>query len=255
MLRNKVPAVTALFWVTKLLTTAMGETTSDFLVKNYDPVVAVIAAFVVFAGALALQFVVRRYIPWVYWLAVLMVAVFGTMVADVLHIVLGVPYLLSTGFFAVVLAVVFVVWYRSQRTLSVHHIDTRAREFFYWCAVLATFALGTAVGDLTATTFALGYLASGILFGVLFAIPGAAYRWWGLGATAAFWTSYVLTRPFGASISDWLAMPHARGGLDLGTGPVSLVLFAAIAVCVILLSARRPADPATTSGPEASPAA
>lgn len=255
MLRNKVPAVTALFWVTKLLTTAMGETTSDFLVKNYDPVIAVIAAFVVFAGALVLQFVVRRYIPWVYWLAVLMVAVFGTMVADVLHIVLGVPYLLSAGFFAVVLAVVFVVWYRSQRTLSVHHIDTRAREFFYWCAVLATFALGTAVGDLTATTFGLGYLASGILFGVLFAIPGAAYRWWGLGATAAFWTSYVLTRPFGASISDWLAMPHARGGLDLGTGPVSLVLFVAIAVCVILLSARRPADPAATSAPEASPAA
>ena len=136
-----------------------------------------------------------------------------------------------------------------SRPTKFHHIDTRAREFFYWCAVLATFALGTAVGDLTATTFGLGYLASGILFGVLFAIPGAAYRWWGLGATAAFWTSYVLTRPFGASISDWLAMPHARGGLDLGTGPVSLVLFVAIAVCVILLSARRPADPATSRGP------
>ncbi len=272
MLRNKVPAVTALFWVTKLLTTAMGETTSDYLVKNYDPVVAVIAAFVVFAAALALQFAVRRYIPWVYWLTVLMVAVFGTMVADVLHIVIGVQYYVSTVFFAIVLAAVFLVWYRSQRTLSVHHIDTRAREFtlsvhhidtrarefFYWCAVLATFALGTAVGDLTATTFGLGYLASGILFGVLFAIPGAAYRWWGMGATAAFWTSYVLTRPFGASISDWLAVSHARGGLDLGPGPVSLVLFAAIVVCVIVMTARRPADPADparASAPEASPAA
>lgn len=247
MLRNKVPAVTALFWVTKLLTTAMGETTSDFLVKNYDPVIAVIAAFVVFAAALALQFAVRRYIPWVYWLTVLMVAVFGTMVADVLHIVIGIPYLVSTVFFAVVLAVVFVVWYRTQRTLSVHHIDTRTREFFYWCAVLATFALGTALGDLTATTFGLGYLVSGILFGVLFAIPGVAYRWWGFGATAAFWTSYVLTRPFGASISDYLAVSHARGGLDLGTGPVSLVLFAAIVVCVVVMSVRRPVEPGATA--------
>ena len=145
----------------------------------------------------------------------------------------------STVAFAVVLAAVFSVWYATQRTLSVHRIDTRPREFFYWCAVLATFALGTAVGDLTATTFGLGYLASGILFGILFAVPGIAYRWWGLGATAAFWTSYVLTRPFGASISDWLAVSHARGGLDLGTGPVSLVLFAGIVVCVVLMSARR----------------
>ena len=136
-------------------------------------------------------------------------------------------------------AAVFSLWYATQRTLSVHRIDTRPREFFYWCAVLATFALGTAVGDLTATTFGLGYLASGILFGILFAVPGIAYRWWGLGATAAFWTSYVLTRPFGASISDWLAVSHARGGLDLGTGPVSLVLFAGIVVCVVLMSARR----------------
>ncbi len=239
MLRNKVPAVTALFWVAKLLTTAMGETTSDWLVRSVDPVLAVIGAFVVFAAALILQFAVRRYIPWVYWLAVLMVAVFGTMVADVLHVELGVPYLVSTVAFAVVLAAVFSLWYATQRTLSVHRIDTRPREFFYWCAVLATFALGTAVGDLTATTFGLGYLASGILFGILFAVPGIAYRWWGLGATAAFWTSYVLTRPFGASISDWLAVSHARGGLDLGTGPVSLVLFAGIVVCVVLMSARR----------------
>lgn len=243
MLRNKVPEVTALFWVTKLLTTAMGETTSDYLVKNDDPVIAVVAAFVVFAAALALQFAVRRHIPWVYWLAVLMVAVFGTMVADVLHIVVGIPYLVSTLVFAVVLAAVFAVWYRTQRTLSVHRIDTHARELFYWCAVLATFALGTAVGDLTAVTFGLGYLASGIVFGVLFAIPGVAYRWGGLGATAAFWAAYVLTRPFGASVSDWLAVSHARGGLDLGTGPVSLALFAAIVVCVVVMSVRRPVAP------------
>ncbi|MFP3467455.1 hypothetical protein [Leifsonia sp. SIMBA_070] len=244
-MRNTVPAVTALFWVTKLLTTAMGETASDFLVKTIDPVVAVGGAFILFAIALGLQFAVRRYIPWVYWSAVLMVAVFGTMVADVLHVELGVPYLVSTVVFAVVLAVVFVLWYATQRTLSVHKIDTPARQVFYWCAVLATFALGTAVGDLTATTLGLGYFASALLFGILFAVPGVAYRWWGLGATAAFWTAYVLTRPFGASLSDGFAVSHARGGLALGTAPVSLVLLAAIVVCVAVLSVhhRRDARP------------
>ena len=236
VLRNKVPQVTALFWVAKVLTTAMGETTSDFLVKTIDPVIAVGGAFVLFALALVLQFAVRRYIPWVYWFAVLMVAVFGTMVADVAHVQFGVPYAVSTSVFAVILAVVFVVWYATQRTLSVHHIDTRAREFFYWCAVLTTFALGTAVGDLTAVTFHMGYFVSGIVFGILFAVPGVAYRRWGLGGTAAFWSAYVLTRPFGASISDWVAVSHARGGLALGTGPVSLALFAAIVVCVAAMS-------------------
>ena len=243
-MRNTVPAVTALFWVTKLLTTAMGETASDFLVKTIDPFVAVGGAFVVFAGALVLQFAVRRYIPWVYWLAVTMVAVFGTMVADVLHVELGVPYAVSSVVFAVVLAAVFVLWFVTQRTLSVHRIDTFARQLFYWCAVLSTFALGTALGDLTATTFGLGYFASALVFGILFALPGAAYRWWGMGATAAFWTSYVMTRPFGASIADGLAVSHARGGLALGTGPVSLVLFAAIVVCVAVLS-RRPRSAAS----------
>lgn len=248
-MRNKVPVVTALFWVTKLLTTAMGETTSDFLVKTINPFVAVGGAFVVFAVAIVLQFAAKRYIPWVYWFAVLMVAVFGTMVADVLHVELGVPYIVSTVGFAVVLAAVFVVWYASQRTLSVHRIDTRARELFYWCAVLATFALGTAFGDLTATTLGLGYFGSALLFGVLFAIPGIAYRWWGFGATAAFWTAYVLTRPFGASLSDGFAVSHARGGLALGTGQVSIVLFAAIVVCVAVLSARHRAalEPAAAS--------
>lgn len=234
MIRNKVPQATALFWVTKLLTTAMGETASDFLVRAIDPVVAVSAAAALLAIALVVQFAVRRYLPWVYWAAVLLVAVFGTMCADVLHVQFGVPYLVSSAGFAVVLAGVFAVWFATQRTLSVHAIDTRPREAFYWCAVLATFALGTAVGDLTAVVFGLGFLASGVVFAVLFAIPGIAHRWWGLGATAAFWTAYVLTRPFGASLSDWLAVPHARGGLALGTGPVSLALLAAIVVCVAL---------------------
>jgi uncharacterized membrane-anchored protein len=243
-MRNKVPEVTALFWVAKVLTTAMGETTSDFLVHQIDPPVAVACAAVVLAATLVLQFAVRRYIPWVYWLAVLMVAVFGTMVADVIHVQFGVPYLVSSSAFLVLLAAVFILWYATQRTLSVHHIDTRPREFFYWAAVMTTFALGTAVGDLTAVTFGLGFLASGILFAVLFAVPGAAYRWWGLGGTAAFWISYVMTRPFGASLSDWFAVSHARHGLGLGTGPVSLVLLAAIVACVFVMAGRRPRRPA-----------
>lgn len=239
VLRNKVPEVTALFWVAKVLTTAAGETTSDFLVHQIDPPVAVACAAVVLAATLVLSFVVHRYIPWVYWLAVLMVAVFGTMVADVIHVQFGVPYLVTTSAFLVILAALFAVWYATQRTLSVHHIDTRPREFFYWAAVMTTFALGTAVGDLTAVTFSLGYLASGILFAALFALPGVAYRWWGLGATAAFWMSYVLTRPFGASLSDWLALPPARHGLGFGTGAVSLALLAGIVVCVAVISVRR----------------
>jgi uncharacterized membrane-anchored protein len=248
VLRNKVPEVTALFWVAKVLTTAMGETTSDFLVHRIDPPVAVAGAAIALAASLWLQFAVRRYVPWIYWFAVLMVAVFGTMVADVIHVQFGVPYLVSTSAFLVILAAVFATWYATQRTLSVHHIDTRAREFFYWAAVMTTFALGTAVGDLTAVTFGLGYLASGVVFAALFALPGVAYRWWGLGATTAFWASYVLTRPFGASISDWLALPPSRLGLGLGTGAVSLVLFAGIVVCVAIMSLRTRTRTRTPSG-------
>jgi uncharacterized membrane-anchored protein len=243
MLRNKVPEVTALFWIAKLLTTAMGETTSDFLVHQIDPPIAVAGAAIALAGALVLQFTRKQYVPWVYWLAVLMVAVFGTMVADVIHVQFGVPYLVSSLGFVVVLAAVFALWYATQRTVSIHAIDTRPREWFYWTAVVTTFALGTAVGDLTATTFHLGYLTSGVLFGVLFLVPGAGFRWWGLGGTVAFWASYILTRPFGASLSDWVALPPSRGGLGMGSGVVSLILFGGLLVCVARMS-RVPGFPA-----------
>jgi uncharacterized membrane-anchored protein len=242
MLRNKVPEVTALFWIAKLLTTAMGETTSDFLVHQIDPPVAVAGAAVALAAALLLQFTRKHYIPWVYWLAVLMVAVFGTMVADVIHVQFGVPYLVSSIGFLVALAAVFALWFATQRTVSIHAIDTRPREWFYWTAVVTTFALGTAVGDLVATTFHLGYLAAGVLFGVLFLVPGAAFRWWGWGGTVAFWASYILTRPFGASLSDWVALPPSRGGLGVGSGVVSLILFGGLLVCVAWMS-RRSAAP------------
>src|SRR5437588_10675897 len=145
---RKVPEITVYFWIIKLLTTAMGESTTDYLVYQINPYVAVALGCLGLAVALILQLLVRRYVAWVYWLAVVMVAVFGTMAADVAHVVLGIPYAVSTAFYSVVLAVIFVLWYRSEGTLSIHSIYTRRREVFYWATVLATFALGTAAGDL-----------------------------------------------------------------------------------------------------------
>jgi uncharacterized membrane-anchored protein len=205
-----------------VLTTGMGETTSDFLVTWLDPVIAVALGAAGLAITLVLQFAVRRYIPWIYWSAVVMVSVFGTMAADVLHVGLGVPYAASTVLFTVVLAVVFLVWHRTERTLSIHSILTPRREFFYWAAVLTTFALGTAAGDLTAMTLNLGYLPSAVLFAAIIAIPAVAYSRLGLNAVAGFWFAYITTRPLGASLADWMAVSPARGGLDWGSGPVSL---------------------------------
>jgi uncharacterized membrane-anchored protein len=220
---TKVPEVTAYFWITKVLTTGMGEATSDYLVHRFNPEIAVVAGFTAFAVAMVLQFSVRRYNTWVYWLAVVMVAVFGTMAADVLHVGLGIPYAVSTAFYAVVLAVIFALWYRSEGTLSIHSIYTRRREVFYWATVLATFALGTAAGDLTAKVVGLGYLGSGVMFAVVIAIPYVGYRWFGLNPIVAFWFAYIVTRPLGASFADWLAWPPSVGGVGLGHGTVSLV--------------------------------
>src|SRR5664280_1067715 len=164
---RKVPEITLLFWVIKVLTTALGEATSDFLVFEIDPVIAVILGAIGLAVAMALQLLVRRYVPWIYWLAVAMVAVFGTMGADVVHIGLGIPYAVSTVFFAIALAVVFAAWYACEKTLSIHSVYTPRRELFYWATVMTTFALGTAAGDMTASTMGLGYFASGALFGAV----------------------------------------------------------------------------------------
>lgn len=235
---SKVPEISALFWIVKVLTTGMGETTSDYLVRQIDPVIAVGIGFVALAAALLAQFSVRRYLPWMYWLAVVVVSVFGTMAADVLHIGLGIPYVVCTAFFTLALATVFVVWFRTEKTLSIHSITTRRREMFYWATVLLTFALGTAAGDMTATTLHLGYLASGILFAVVIAVPAVLYGGKIMGAVAAFWFAYVVTRPLGASFADWMGVSHIRGGLAWGTGPVSLVLAAIIAALVGVLALR-----------------
>ena len=222
---SKVPEkITVYFWIIKILTTAMGEAFADFLAFRYGPVVTGVAGTVVFAAALALQFRARRYQVWLYWFAVVMVAVWGTMVADGLHIELHVPYAASSTFFAVCLAVIFAAWYAAERTLSIHSITTPRRELFYWATVIATFALGTALGDLTATTLGLGYLASGILFTVVIAIPAVAYWKLRMNAILAFWFAYVVTRPLGASYADWLGVPPAHGGVGLGRGLVALIL-------------------------------
>jgi uncharacterized membrane-anchored protein len=220
----KVPEITVYFWIIKLLTTAMGESTSDYLVYHIDPYVAVGLGAIGLAAALLLQLAAGRYVPWIYWLAVLMVAIFGTMAADALHIQLGVPYLVSTVFFAIALTVSFVAWYMTERTLSIHSINTRRRELFYWATVMVTFALGTAAGDMTAFTLKLGFFSSIVLFAVLIALPALGYWLLGLNSIFAFWFAYIVTRPLGASIADWLAKPRDVGGLNLGDGPVSFFL-------------------------------
>ncbi|OIV36298.1 hypothetical protein BIV57_17150 [Mangrovactinospora gilvigrisea] len=232
----KVPEVTAAFWVTKVLTTGMGEVLSDWLAKSVNEYLAVVAAAFALVAALAAQLAARRYIAWLYWLAVVMVSVFGTMAADVMHVVVGIPYAVSTSFWAVALAVVLLLWRRAEGTLSVHSIRTGRRECWYWATVLCTFALGTAAGDLTAYSLGLGYLASAVLFAVVIAVPAVGHAKLGMGAIGAFWFAYIVTRPLGASLADWMAVPASRGGLDLGLGETALGWTLAIAVCVVYLA-------------------
>lgn len=237
---GKVPyRITAYFWIIKILTTAMGEALADFMAFRYNPVAAGVVGTAVFVIAMVLQFRARQYQVWIYWFAVAMVAVWGTLAADGMHIKLGVPYALSSAFFAVCLVVVFAAWYATERTLSIHSITTPRREVFYWAAVLATFALGTAVGDLTATTLHLGFLTSGLLFTGLICIPALAYWKLGLNSVLAFWIAYVLTRPLGASYADWLGVPHRYGGVGLGRGLVALILSIVIVGFVAFLAVTR----------------
>lgn len=239
-LAPKVPAVLLFFWVTKLLTTGIGEAAADYLAFRSKAVFALVS-LVGFGVALWWQLRADRYHPVRYWLAVLMVAVFGTAIADGPHQVLGMPYWMTSAGCFVALAAVLGWWYRSEGTLSVHSIVTSTREVYYWITVLLTFGLGTALGDLTASTFSLGYAGSIVVFGVLILVPLALWRA-GAGAVACFWAAYVLTRPLGASIADWLGKPtagakvaagsaHAGTGLGWGDDTVTvigLVLFVAL---------------------------
>jgi len=232
---RKVPEITIYFWIIKIFTTALGESTSDFLVHQIDPVLAVLLGALGFAVAMVFQFREKKYVPWIYWIAVTMVAVFGTMVADAIHIVLKIPYAISTVSFALLLVVIFVAWYKTENTLSIHSIFTPRREIFYWLTVIITFALGTATGDLTAYTLKLGFLSSGILFTFLFILPALAYLLFKLNSVVAFWFAYIMTRPLGASFADLFGKAKDAGGLGVGDGWVSLVLFILIAAFVSFL--------------------
>jgi uncharacterized membrane-anchored protein len=237
-LAAKVPEITVLFWIIKVLTTGTGEAASDYL-ASVSLVLAGGLGGLGFAVALWLQFRTRRYVPAAYWFAVLMVAVFGTMAADALHKVLGIPYVITTAFYAVALAVVFLLWRRTEGTLSIHSIHTRRRETWYWLTVLLTFALGTAAGDLTAFVLHLGYFWSGVLFAVAIAVPALAWWRFRLNPVVAFWTAYVLTRPLGASFADWLGKSRALGGLGWGDDVVSGLATLGIAVLVALVAVSR----------------
>jgi uncharacterized membrane-anchored protein len=215
----------------------MGEATSDFLVAKFNPYLAVSLGGVALAIALYSQLSARKYNAWIYWFAVSMVAVFGTMSADGLHIQLHVPYIASTIFFAMVLTALFIIWQKSEKTLSIHSISTRRREVFYWLTVLSTFALGTAAGDLTATRFGLGYFTAGLLFCGLILIPAAVYYLTRKHEVLLFWMTYVLTRPLGASFADWASKSRSIGGLNYGDGHVaiglSIIIFALVAYLAI----------------------
>lgn len=234
----KVPVIDGPFWYVKLLSTAMGEATSDYFVHHESPQLVVLVGAAVFAVALYNQLIAPRYLVGSYWFAVTMVSVFGTMVADVVHVALGVPYQVSAAGFALCVAALFAAWWKVEGTLDIHSITTRRRELFYWAAVTATFALGTAVGDLSAYVVGLGFARSALVFGVLFALPGLYALTVSRHSVGAFWSAYVLTRPFGASVADWLGVAHARGGLDWGPGNVALIFSTLILLGVAEIARR-----------------
>jgi uncharacterized membrane-anchored protein len=230
---TKVPEITVMFWVLKLLTTGMGEAMSDAMGQRSVPIAGAVGIFGLWF-ALWLQMRQREYRAPIYWFAVMMVAVFGTMAADGIHDGASIPYSVTTPLFAIAVGVIFLLWYRSENTLSIHSINTRRREGYYWAAVLATFALGTAAGDLTALSLNLGFFPSALLFAVVISVP--AIGWWRLqlNPILAFWFAYIVTRPLGASFADGFSK-NTNGGLGLGDGTVSvlaLVVFVALVAYV-----------------------
>lgn len=235
---NKVPEITLIFWVIKVLATTVGETAADYL--NVDlglglTITSIVMAVLLIA-ALAAQFTLRRYVPAVYWLAVVLISVVGTLITDNLTDSLGVPLWATTVVFAVALGVTFVAWFAAEKTLSIHSIVSTRRETFYWSAVLFTFALGTAAGDLVAEGLDLGFFVALLVFAVAIALVAVAYFVFHLNAIIAFWTAYILTRPLGASMGDLLSQPASDGGLGLGTTGTSALFLAVILTLVVILT-------------------
>jgi uncharacterized membrane-anchored protein len=238
-LAAKVPEVILAFWVVKILTTAGGEATSDYL-KTYGNFGGGGIEVLVIVAGLLLQFTTRRYRAFAYWALAYAIAITGTGVSDFLHLDVHIPYAGTTMLWAVVLAMIFWLWRRSEGTLSIHSITTQRREAYYWATVFATFALGTALGDFTATTLHLGYLDSGILFTIVILIPALAHWRFHLNAIAAFWMSYIVTRPLGASFADYISKPKNISGINFGDGPTAIVFAVAVLVLVFWLALARP---------------
>jgi uncharacterized membrane-anchored protein len=235
---NKVPEITLFFWIIKILCTTVGETGADFLNTNLnlglDGVTAIIGAML--GVTLIFQFRSKKYIPGIYWLAVVLISIVGTLITDNLTDKLGIPLLHTTIIFTVILSIVFAAWYKKEKTLSIHSIITTRREAFYWLAILFTFALGTAAGDLLAETINLGYMLSAIIFVCLIAAVAISHFVFKVNAILAFWIAYILTRPLGASIGDYLSQDLDNGGLGLGTVVTSAIFLATILATVIYLS-------------------
>ncbi len=233
---NKVPEITLYFWIIKVLCTTVGETAADFLNTdlNLGLTGTILVIGILLIITLIFQFKSRKYVPSIYWLAVVLISIVGTLITDNLTDNFGVSLEITTAIFAILLAVVFVVWYKVEKTLSIHSIFTIRREAFYWLAILVTFALGTAAGDLVAETLNLGYPLSAIIFAASIGIIAVAHFRFKLNAVWAFWIAYILTRPLGASIGDYLS--QTEGGLGLGTVITSAFFLVAILGTVIYLT-------------------
>ncbi|HYZ23312.1 MAG TPA: hypothetical protein VE690_14265 [Rhodopila sp.] len=234
---NKVPEVTLAFWIIKIMSTTVGETGADYLAVHVGLGVGITDAIMgtLLIASLLIQLRTRQYVPWAYWLTVVLVSVVGTQITDALTDRLGVSLYLSTTVFSVLLAVTFAVWYGYERTLSIHTIVTTRRELFYWTAILFTFALGTASGDLATEALGLGFNLGVLVFGALIAVIYGAYRL-GADAVLSFWLAYILTRPLGASLGDLLSQAREYGGMGLGTIVTSAVFLAVITTLVAALS-------------------
>ncbi|MGB8287135.1 COG4705 family protein [Rhizobium ruizarguesonis] len=241
---NRVPRVTADFWLIKLMAVTMGETAADYL--NMQMGLGLTATSLIMsailAGALVWQFAQKKYVPATYWLSVVLISIVGTLITDNLVDNFKVPLLDTTIAFSIALALTFLLWFQTERTLSIHSIFTNRREAFYWLAILFTFALGTAAGDLVAEKFALGYLATGVLFGMMIISLSVGYFFLGLNPILGFWLVYILTRPLGASFGDLMSQPVQYGGLGLGTIITSAVFLAAIVTIVAFMSLRHGGD-------------
>jgi uncharacterized membrane-anchored protein len=244
----KVPEIIVLFWIVKILTTAGGEVTSDYL-KIYGNFGGGGTEVVLFVIALVLQFTTRRYQALAYWSLAFAIAIAGTGLSDFLHLDVHIPYAGTSLMWAVILVLVFWAWHRSEGTLSIHSVFTQRREAFYWATVFVTFALGTALGDFTADSLNMGYLVSGFFFLGVFLLPAITWRWFGADSVASFWAAYVVTRPLGASFSDWISKPSELTGLNWGNGRTAIAFAIVVLVLVVYLAGVRPdVQPAASAG-------